>query len=81
MPAFRQKFGMTAMLAPDQSFDSTPGQKRTLGLLGAQIVFNLISAERRLKLFWIIWGGAFVPWQSSPMDCNSLWMATSTILK
>jgi hypothetical protein len=47
---------MTAMLAPDQSFDFTPGHKRTPGYwshrqCGAQIVSNLISAERRLKLF------------------------------
>jgi hypothetical protein len=50
------KLCMTAMLAPDQSFDFTPGHKRTAGYwshrqCGAQIVSNLISAERRLKLF------------------------------
>jgi hypothetical protein len=47
---------MIAMLAPDQSFDFTPGHKRTPGYWshrqrGAQIVSNLISAERLLKLF------------------------------
>ena len=42
--------------APEESFDFTPGHNRTPGYwshrqCGAQIVSNLISAERRLKLF------------------------------
>ena len=48
---------MTAMLAPDQSFDFTLGHKRSPEVIGhtdnagAQVVAILISAERRLKLF------------------------------
>src|SRR5215472_14789850 len=59
------------------------GGKRTSGYWShrqydAQIVSNLTSVQRRLKLFSRIWCGGFEAWRSSSSVCSSPSMATST---